>query len=116
MTELDQPPDNPEEWNDEQWLAWLSSTDGAAEFSEINEENDDGSNPWRISRTATGTALGNALLGLQYALQGRPDDRPPIVIEASGDHKDDEVEVHLDPDDPSASTVVIHRDAKRPSS
>ena len=64
---------------------------------------------WR-KRSATGAVLTGVALGLQHALD-RPKQEPAIVVESSGEPEDDDAPfvVHLDPDDP-ARTVVVVRD------
>ena len=49
--------------------------------------------------------LGAAMMGMQQAIYGEVD-KPEIVIEV-GAKGEDGPKVDLDPDDPSASTVVI---------
>jgi hypothetical protein len=62
---------------------------------------------WR-KRSATGAVLTGVALGLQHALD-RPKQEPAIVVEASGEPEDDDAPfvVHLDPDDPSRTVVVL---------
>jgi hypothetical protein len=62
---------------------------------------------WR-RRTTTGAVLTGIALGLQEVFQP-PRDEPAIVVTAD-DGADDPprpVEVHLDPDDPSATIAVV---------
>ena len=105
------PPADPEEWTDEQWLAWLEATD--APISE------DPSRPvtagGRVAHSTGGQVLGQAMLGMAYAIYGRKDDE--VVIVAEGDSEDGEDEpftVHLDPHHPERSTVVFRRVAEPP--
>jgi hypothetical protein len=98
------PPDDAEQWSDEQWLAWLSETDEAAQWEQDVQR----------MRSATdrlpvgGRLLYAGMRGLYEVIYGRIDE-PAIVIEASGDGPGDEesLEVHLDPDHPEDSTVVV---------
>lgn len=78
--------------------------------------------PLRFSRwmhqSATGAVLTGIALGLQHAL-GDERARPAIVAEAPGDPDVPEgpVDLHFDPDDPSATVAVIrHRVDGRPES
>ena len=98
-----EPPDDPEDWSDEQWLAWLRRTDAG--------ESDVPSPPrttakWRDRPGAT--VLGAAMLGLRDAIYGRPRDEIVIVQDVGGDPPDDDRPVvHLDPEHPELSTVVV---------
>jgi hypothetical protein len=62
----------------------------------------------RFARTAAGTVLSAALLGLRDALEGRPDDEAPVIDEWSGEPlHGDRILIRLDPDDPADSIVLI---------
>ncbi len=95
------PPDNADDWSDEQWLAWLRSTDG--------EEGGAGTVAHsRLSRSCAVGALGNAMVGMYDAIYGRREDEIVIVVDSSGDPTDDDLPtVHLDPDHPERSEVVV---------
>ena len=94
------PPDDPDDWTDEQWLAWLQAGDAEGVGPVA---------PVRHRRPTTGGLLGNAMLGLAEAMYGPQ--RPKIVVqaEAPGDPHGDELELHLDPDYPERSVVVVRR-------
>jgi hypothetical protein len=100
-----EPPADAEAWTDEQWLAWLRDTDA--------EPGDEVPAPrvtarWRDRPGAT--VLGAAMLGMRDAIYGRPDDEIVIVQDASGDPPDDDAPVvHLDPEHPERSEVVVRR-------
>ena len=99
-----EPPADPNQWSDEQWLEWLKATDG--DPPEALDE------PIPIARriveSAPGHVLGQAMLGLSQAIYGRRDDVVTIVVEGSGDPADDEAfSVRLDPDHPERSSVVF---------
>src|SRR4051812_3521646 len=96
---MDQPPDDADEWSDEQWIEWLHATEGDVAV-------DDRAFAPRLSSSA-GVVLGAAMMGLQKGMYGDVE-KPEIVIEVPAKGRDDGQEVDLDPDDPSASTVVIH--------
>jgi hypothetical protein len=94
------PPDDPDDWTDEQWLAWLSDTDQAAV--------EDGTPPPRPARRvarSAGGVLGNAMVGVANAIYGVRDTEVVIVQEA-GEPEDDGFDVKLDPDHPERSVVV----------
>ena len=97
------PPEDPESWTNEQWLAWLEATDDA------EAPPDDTHEPSRHPRRRRSSgALGAAMLGLRDAIYGRPDDQIVIVADAGGDPPgDDTHEVHLDFEHPERSTVVV---------
>jgi hypothetical protein len=97
-----QPPRDPETWTDEQWLAWLEATDEDAPGKTSTD-------PKRTRRRPTG-ALGAAMLGLRDALYGRVDDDVVIVADGGGDPPNDDTPlVHLDPEHPERSEVVVRR-------
>lgn len=99
------PPRNAEDWTDEQWLSWLRATD------------DPGPTPTappvarrRLSESAGGQILGQAMMGLAQGMYGRNDEEVVVVSDAPGDPPDDEdVTVRLDPEHPEHSTVVVRR-------
>jgi hypothetical protein len=101
------PPEDPESWTDEQWLAWLEATDDPAAAAGTG-----GPRPWRQRRPAS--MLGAAMLGMHELIYGRRD-QAAIVIEAGGDPPGDDLqpEVHLDPDHPERSEVIVHARHRR---
>jgi hypothetical protein len=100
---VDPVPDDPEDWTDEEWLAWLAAGDVTA------PEADDAA-PSR--RPALRDGLGAKMLaasmrGLTEAIYGRKDE-PAIVIEASGDPPDPQgLDLRLDLEHPERSVVVV---------
>jgi hypothetical protein len=106
----EEPPDDPEDWTDEQWLAWLEATD---------VDTTAGLEPgprlaaWRTH--PVGSVLGAAMLGLRDAIYGRRDDEVVIVQEAGSDPPSDDLhDIRLDPDHPERSEVVIRRPPPTP--
>lgn len=98
-----QPPSDPESWSDEQWLTWLKATDTDAEAAD-----ESATIAFRVTRSAGGQALGDAMRGLASAMYGPKDDELVIVSEAGGQLNDDEpFVVHLDLDHPERSTAVF---------
>jgi hypothetical protein len=96
-----EPPDDPETWTDEEWLAWLEEVDEDA------PPEPDG-HPARPRRSTPSALLGAAMLGLHRAIYGGEEGEVEVVIEAGGDPEEPErLEVRLDPDDPDASTVTV---------
>jgi hypothetical protein len=96
-----EPPDDPEEWTDEQWLAWLDATDPG-----VTSEPGPRLAAWRDH--PVGSVLGAAMLGLRDAIYGRQDNEVAIVQEAAGDPPDEDLhDIRLDPEHPERSEVVI---------
>jgi hypothetical protein len=100
-----EPPDDPEAWTDEQWLSWLATLDDDDPAHEVHAPR---LARWR-DRPST-HVLGAAMLGLRDAIYGRPNEEVIVVRDASGDPPDgDEPVVHLDPEYPERSEVVVRR-------
>ena len=105
-----EPPADPEDWSDEEWLAWLEAADAAGTgYDEVDEGDGRPMTPTgRLAETAMGQMLGAAMVGLGKALYGQKQDEVQIVVNADGEPHDPEgVEVHLDPDHPDESVVVV---------
>ncbi|MDA8070034.1 MAG: hypothetical protein M0Z82_00195 [Actinomycetota bacterium] len=103
--ELLVPPDDPDDWSDDQWLAWLGQGDDDSEAAEPRAP--------RVQRSAGGQILGNAMLGLAEAMYGQK--RPEIVVEAdaSGDPMGDDLQLYLDPEHPEDSVVFVRGSRRR---
>jgi hypothetical protein len=98
------PPADPDEWTDEQWIDWLKATDPAA-------SSEPASAPvtvaGRVVHSAGGRALGQTMLGVAWAIYGRHDEKPAIVIEANSEpEKEQPFSLFLDPDHPERSFAV----------
>jgi hypothetical protein len=96
------PPADADDWTDEEWLAWLNA----------NEEPSDAPGPRGPSREERPVLpqqlLAAAMKGMYRAIYGGEDDEVVEVAEASGDPPGPEpVELHLDPDHPDESVVII---------
>jgi hypothetical protein len=104
---LEIPPFDPEEWTDEQWLAWLKATDQiAGRDVDIPE-----SVASRVAKSAPGQVLGQAMLGLAQAIYGKHDEDVTIVEEAPSDPTDDDgFIVTLDFENPERSAVIFRKD------
>ncbi len=89
-------------------------------MDDVEGDDVEGGDPLRFDswrrRSATGAVLTGIAMGLQQALV-EPKPQPAIVIEASGEPVDPDapIELHFDPDHPSA-TVAIVRDRRRDDS
>jgi hypothetical protein len=95
------PPEDPAAWDDDEWLAWLAEIDSEAPPEAERPA-------WRRHKSVPVAMLGAAMLGMQRAIYGDQDPEIVMIIEADGDAEDPErLEVHLDPDDPDASTVTV---------
>jgi hypothetical protein len=57
--------------------------------------------------TSAGAVLNAVALGLAEVFDPRVKEEAPIVQDVSGDPDDRDVHVHLDPDDPAASSVTF---------
>lgn len=99
------PPADPDEWSDEEWLAWLEETDagGAALDAERAPVR-----PAAETLPVPGQMLYAGMRGLFQVIYGHIE-QPAIVIEASGGDPEEpeSVEINLDPDHPEDSTVVV---------
>jgi hypothetical protein len=94
------PPADPNDWSDEQWIEWLVATDEASEV-DVNP-----SVLKRAANTKSGQVLGQAMLGMANAIYGPKDDDVQIVVENKEKNLDEEpFVVNLDFDNPESSTV-----------
>lgn len=102
-----EPPADPEEWTDEQWLAWLRATDAD------DAGGSEGSGPpaatrgSRLVRSPAGQVLGDAMLGLAHAVYGHQVDEVTVVADGDAEPGDEPFRVRLDAEHPERSTVVF---------
>jgi hypothetical protein len=95
------PPEDADSWSDEEWLAWLEDVDAEAPPEPEGH-------PARPRRSVPSQMLGAAMLGMHRAIYGDTEPDILIVVDADGDPLEPEMlEVHLDPEDPDASTVTV---------
>lgn len=97
---LDGVPADPQDWSDEQWLAWLAELDAAAGITEAPAA------PHPPEQGLGARLLAASMRGLAEAIYG-PKEEAAIVIEASGEPPDDGLDVTLDRDHPEQSVVVV---------
>ncbi len=98
------PPSDPNEWTDEQWIDWLKATD---DDTPVNHERL-ASVMQRVAESTPGQVLGQAMLGLSHAMYGVHDEDVVIVVDANGETTEDEpFAVRLDPEHPERSSVVF---------
>lgn len=114
---MDQPPVDPQDWTDEQWLAWLEETDREQSASAAKGPTD-AEPPTvgdRVRSSPAARGIGGAMVALHEIFYKHKDDEVVIVADAPGDPPDaDALELDLVPDHPEESTATIpaHR-AKR---
>jgi hypothetical protein len=104
------PPEDAESWTDDQWIAWLDATDDpeAIDPDAVRAKH------WGRGRSAS--MLGAAMLGLHEVIYGPHGNEIAIVVDAGGDPPGDDLpEVHLDPEHPERSEVIVRRDTPRPT-
>jgi hypothetical protein len=100
---MEQPPDDPDAWTEEQWIEWLHATEDDVDV-------DTRVFAPRLS-SPSGVVLGAAMMGLQKGMYGDVE-KPEIVIEIDAAGRDDGMKIDLDPDDPSESTVIVEAKPK----
>lgn len=111
-TGLEAPPADPEDWSDEQWIEWLKATDAD---SAAEQGRPPTTTAGRIVHSAGGQMVGQSMIGLAQAIYGRRDDKPVIVAEANSEpEKDRPFALHLDPDHPEQSFLVLKPDPDPP--
>lgn len=105
---MDAPPNDPEDWTDEEWQAYLAATaDDATDLGAAGAAN--GATGFRkLKASAAGSVIGAGMMGLQQALYG---DRPKeeVVAEAESDDPNRDRSV-FDPDDPGSATISLSVD------
>jgi hypothetical protein len=107
------PPADPDEWTNEQWIAWLNETD-ANTLADRNRP--PVTVAGRVVHSGAGQVLGQTMMGLARAIYGPRENKPPIIAQANSDpEKDRPFSLNLDFDHPSDSTVVLHPDPQQPS-
>ncbi|MHB8671530.1 MAG: hypothetical protein ACYDAD_13405 [Acidimicrobiales bacterium] len=96
------PPDDAEDWTHEQWLEWLRATDPDPGTPILRRP---GISP---DRPLGSRLLGAAMLGMFEAVYGpRQQDEVVIVVESGEDTEPEPMEVHLVPEHPEESSVVL---------
>ena len=107
---MDQPPVDPQDWTDEQWLEWLEATDGQAPVPG-EEALEAGAHPTvgeRVRSSPAARGMGGAMIALHEIFYKPKEDQVVIVAQAGGDPPDpDALELDLDPEHPEASTATV---------
>jgi len=106
------PPDDPDEWTSEQWIAWLNETDADT----IADRNSPPATVvGRVVHSSAGQLLGQSMIGLAQAIYGPRVNKAPIVIKAPSEPEEDRAfDLHLDFDKPEDSTVELRPGHKQP--
>lgn len=95
---FDQPPEDPDDWTEEQWRTWLASAPADPETGRAHPLT-------RAASSPSGTVLGAAMLGLEQAIYG---ERPKVEVVAESDADGlDLGDVDLDLDDPASSRMTL---------
>jgi len=104
------PPEDAESWTDEEWISWLEATDLPGASGQ-----DDSGHPRHRRQGRAASALGAAMLGLHEVIYGPSRDEIVIVVDAGGEPPGDDLpEVHLDPEFPGRSAVVVRAPKQDP--
>jgi hypothetical protein len=104
------PPLDPEQWTDEQWLAWLKATDGDGDDTSTHAP---ASVAHRVVHSVGAQMLGQAMLGLAQAIYGPKEEEVVIVAEGTSEPVDDEpFAVNLNLEHPEQSRVTFKSDVE----
>jgi len=104
---LGDPPANPEDWSDDEWIAWLEATD--PDGGDQPAEEPPQTLGARVVRSPSGTVLAAAMSGVAEIFY--EDQDPEIVVVAETPTPGGRgVTVTLDPDFPERSVVTFHPD------
>ena len=109
---MEAPPNDPEDWTDEEWQAYLLATaDDDTEIGVAGPE--EGATGFRkLKASAAGSVVGAGMMGLEQALYGeRP--KEEVVAEAESDDPYRDRSVY-DPDDPRSATISLVVDPPPP--
>ena len=99
-------PDDPDDWSDEQWLAWLRAGDEAEQASA--EPARPPLPSWRKAPLAV-QFLAVSMTVVGEAIYGRRE-QPAVVVDAPGDRpNDDGLDVRLDFEHPEQSVATVSR-------
>jgi hypothetical protein len=93
-----EPPEDPDDWTEEEWREWLANAPPDPDTGRAHPLS-------RAVASPSGTVLGAAMSGLDQAIFGeRP--KAEVVVEAADPGQDDG-DLELDLDDPSASHIHL---------
>ncbi len=98
---MEEPPEDPDDWTEEEWRAWLATAPPDPETGRAPPLS-------RGSASPSGTVLGAAMLGLEQAIYG---ERPKVEIVAEADADGlDLGDLDLDLDDPASSRMTLREE------
>ena len=101
MTVVEEPPQDPDDWTEEQWREWLANAPEDPETGRAHPLT-------RATHSAGGVVLGAAMTALDQAIFGeKPKAEVVVEAEAPGEGSDD---LDLDEDDPAASRITLRDD------
>ena len=92
---LDEPPQDPHDWTEEQWREWLANAPPDPETGRAHPLT-------RAASSPSGAVLGAAMLGLEQAIYG---ERPKVEIVAEADA--DGLDLGDLDDDPALSRLTL---------
>ena len=111
---LEEPPADPDDWTDEQWIEWLNATDADAAAARVLPP---ATVAGRVVHSTGGQMLGITMLGVAQAIYGPRVNKPAIVREAPSEPENDQsMVVHLDFDHPEQSYAVLRPESHPPRS
>ena len=102
---VEAPPNDPEDWTDEEWQAYLLATADDATDVGVAIPEGGATGFRRVKASAAGSVVGAGMMGLEQALYGeRP--KEEVVAEAESDdpYRDRSV---FDPEDPGSATISL---------
>jgi hypothetical protein len=99
---FDQPPQDPDDWTEEQWREWLLNAPPDPDTGRAHPLS-------RMRSSAGGSVLGAAMFGLDQAIYG---ERPKVEVVAVADADGlDLGDLDLDVDDPASSRMTLSPEA-----
>jgi len=102
-------PDDPNDWSDEEWLAWLEAGDAAERAAAESGGDDRPTLPSWLKGPVALQFLAASMTAVGEAIYGKKDE-PAIVIQASGDPgEDDGLTLQLDHEHPEESVAILRR-------
>jgi hypothetical protein len=99
---FDQPPQDPDDWTEEQWREWLADAPPDPDTGRAHPIS-------RMRSSAGGAVLGAAMFGLEQAMYG---ERPKVeVVAVAGADGLGLGDLDLDVDDPASSRMTLSPEA-----
>lgn len=88
-------------------LDWAVPESGAGEVEAVEPEWERPIDKFR--QTATGTVIAAGLLGLQDALEGRPEKEEVTIVSEAPTRPVGDVDIVIDPDHPERTVAIVRR-------